>query len=118
MWSERLLSWGDFVAVLVTAVHFAEPLPFPSGFWLDLSNDDSRRGPAPYQSEHDRLRPDARQRRDRRPRRDAEGAGARRALAGREAPLPSLRTDLAHLRRRPPGGRPPRQARRLAGARL
>jgi hypothetical protein len=30
MYSERLVSWGDLVAVLVTAVHFAGPQAFPS----------------------------------------------------------------------------------------
>src|SRR5680860_445271 len=30
MYSERLLSWGDLVAVLVTAVHFAGARAFPS----------------------------------------------------------------------------------------
>jgi hypothetical protein len=51
---------------LVTAVHFAEPDPFPSKFWLDLSSDDPGTGPAPDQPQHDRLRSFARERGDRR----------------------------------------------------
>ena len=51
-----------------------------------------------------------------RPGGDPEGARPRRALARRQAPVPPLRADLAHLRRRPRGRRPPRQ-RRATGRR-
>ena len=92
---------------------FRRTSPFPfRRFWLDsMRSDDPRTGAAPHQPQHDRLRPAARQRRDRRPRGDPEGARPRRALARRQAPLPPLRPDLAHLRRRPRGRRPPRQRR-------
>ena len=69
--------------------------------WLDR-RDDARAGPAPDQPQHDRLRPGcSARRRSLAPAATLRGARPRRALARRRAPVPALRPDLAHLRRRP-----------------
>src|SRR5882757_448533 len=86
-------------------------------FW-ETRGDDARRPRPARQPQHDRLRPAARERGARRPRGDPAGARPRRAFARRQAPLPPLRTGLAHLRRRPRGGRAARRRRRLAVAGL
>ena len=90
--------------------------PFRSG-WMQAA-DDVRAGAPHHQPQHGRLRSRPRVGGDRGTRGDAPGPRPRRALPRRGPPLPPLRPDLAHLRRRPHRRRPPRRGARLVGAGL